>query len=79
MKVPDCYFIQALDHEMILVDYNSTYKWITYEEFRKIGGNVIFVNRERLIELLGVFPKIDDYYLNGVNVINFQLELCIGL
>lgn len=77
MDFIDCYFIKAVDHDLILVDYYSSYKWISFEDFKKNGGVVIFVNENRLWKILEVFPEIDGYNTSGLNIRSFAIVLDI--
>ena len=74
----DGYFITSIDNEHILVDYYSSYKFISYDEFRSVCGHVIFVNEKALKEIMDVFPEIDGEFLEGRHISIFQLELCVG-
>lgn len=71
------YFIKAVDNDMVLINYYGSYKFITYEEFKKSGGNVMFVTETKLREIFEIHEDIDGYNLQGLSIRIFSDEIGI--
>lgn len=76
MKDLDLFFIKAVDHDMILLARYGSYQWISYEEFKKNGGDVVFMNDKNVREFLEINERgYDEYFCQALNIKLFSYEL----